>query len=358
MRSLPLRRAAGPRACRAPRSAPPLSSLLVGLLALGAPLAQAGCSPSLPRTPTTPSAEFLEADLTQPGVDDDPPLGLQVYPGDTVTLRVQSAEVENLEGLVVDERGVVHIPLAGDVSIAGIPIGEAETRVEQSVQRFDRAARVSILISEGNGHLASVVGGVGSPGRYPVIPGMRLADLLAAAGGISVSEEGVADGDLARARLSRGAEIVPVSLLRALSGDPRHNVRVRPGDTLFVPITPGRVVTVLGQVGGPAVMRYWEGMRLTQALALAGGVTRDGNWGDVRVMRGDAERPQVYSTAVSAVVDGDAHDVVLAPGDIVYVASAGHADLRDVMNSVAYFLSLPITAASITVPQFLIGGAR
>jgi hypothetical protein len=41
--------------------------------------------------------------------------------------------------------------------------------------------------------------------------------------------------------------------------------------------------------------------------------------------------------------------VVLAPGDIVYVASAGHADLRDVMNSIASFLSLGTTGALIGV---------
>ena len=41
--------------------------------------------------------------------------------------------------------------------------------------------------------------------------------------------------------------------------------------------------------------------------------------------------------------------LVLAPGDIVYVSSAGHADMRDVMNSIANILSLGTTGAIIAV---------
>ncbi|MDQ3032937.1 MAG: SLBB domain-containing protein, partial [Myxococcota bacterium] len=154
--------------------------------------------------------------------------------------------------------------------------------------------------------------------------------------------------------LVRAGEVLPISLELALMGDVRHNVRVRPGDTLYVPADLSRLISVIGQVASPRITVFRPGMRLTHALALAGGVTRDGNWGDVRVLRGDPESPLVYSNSVADIVDGRAHDVVLAPGDIVYVASAGHADLRDVMNSAAMLLSIPITAASITIPALLL----
>ncbi|UJR80260.1 SLBB domain-containing protein [Sandaracinus amylolyticus] len=322
-----------------------------------------GCSPNLPRTPTTPSedARFQRADLTPPGMADDAAAAMQLYPGDVVTLRLISTETEEYEGLVVDERGVLHIPLAGDVPVGGLDLTDAERRVEEAMRQFDRTSRVSLVVSEPSGHFASVLGAVGTPGRVAVTPGMRLADLLAAAGGAAVAEEegfSMPSGDLGGARLVRNGEALPISLEVALTGDPRHNIRVRPGDTLYVPADLGRLVSVLGQVGSPRIMAFRPGMRLTHALSLAGGVTRDGNWGDVRVIRGEASDPMVYSTSVAAIVDGDAHDVVLAPGDIVYVASAGHADLRDVMNSLSLLLSIPITAASITVPSLIIGSGR
>lgn len=318
-----------------------------------------GCSPNLPRTPTVPTDEgsFQRADLSQPGMDDDAFAALQLYPGDVVTLRLISTDTEEYEGLVVDERGVIHIPLAGDVPVGGLDLTEAEQRVEQSIRQYDRTSRVSLVVSEPNGHQASVLGAVASPGRFPVSPGMRLADLLASAGGAAVSEEegfSMPSGDLGGARLVRNGQALPVSLEIALTGDPRHNVRVRPGDTLFVPADLSRLVSVLGQVGSPRIMAFRPGMRLTHALSLAGGVTRDGNWGDVRVIRGDAAQPMVYTTSVAAIVDGDAHDVVLAPGDIVYVASTGAADLRDVMASISLLVSIPITAASVTVPALIL----
>lgn len=318
-----------------------------------------GCTPNLPRAPTLPSegAAFEQADLTPPGMEDDTPSPMQLYPGDVISLRLIAAETEEYTGLVVDERGVLHIPLAGDVEIGGLSLTEAERRVEDAMRQFDRTSRVSLVLAEPLGHQASVLGAVTAPGRYPVTPGLRLTDLLAAAGGAAVTEEegfSMPSGDLAGARLVRSGEALPISLELALTGDPRHNVRIRPGDTLYVPADLDRLVSVLGQVGSPRIMSFRPGMRLTHALALAGGVTRDGNWGDVRVIRGDAARPLVYTTSVADIVDGNAHDVVLAPGDIVYVASAGHADLRDVMASLSLLLSIPITAASITVPALLL----
>lgn len=318
-----------------------------------------GCTPNLPRAPTLPTDDraFQRADLSPPGMDDDAPAAMQLYPGDVVTVRMISEETEEHEGLVVDERGVLHVPLAGDVPVTGVDLTEAEQRVEAALRQYDRAVRTSLVLGEPEGHRASVIGAVSEPGRIAVTPGMRVVDLLAAAGGAARSEAdglAISSGDLGGARLVRGGEALPISVELALMGDLRHNVRIRPGDTLYVPADLSRLVSVLGQVESPRITAFRPGMRLTHALAMAGGVTRDGNWADVRVIRGDPASPLVYSTSVADIVDGNAHDVVLAPGDIVYVASAGHADLRDVMNSVSSLLSLPITAASITVPALIL----
>lgn len=343
---------------RTPLRPKSLAALIAGVGALTS-IAGPGCSPNLPRTPTLPSddRDFAQADLTPEGMADDPPSAMQLYPGDTITLRLMAAETEEYEGLVVDERGMLHVPLAGDVPVSGTDITEAEQRVEQALQQYVRGSRVSLILADPTGHLATAVGALEEPGRIPVTPGMRLADLLAAAGGAARSEtDGIAvsSGDLGGALLVRDGQRLPVSVELALTGDPRHNIRIRPGDTLYVPADLDRLISVLGQVEGPRIMAFRTGMRLTQALSLAGGVTRDGNWGDVRVIRGDPAQPRVYSTSVADIVDGNAHDVVLAPGDIVYVASAGHADLRDVMTSVSALLSVPLTAASITVPALLL----
>jgi polysaccharide export outer membrane protein len=327
-------------------------------------LAGSACTPSFPRAPTLPTdADGFggEQSLVPAGMDDDGPAALQLHPGDVITLVLQSAEREEQPNLLVDERGVVHVPLAGDVEVGMMPLPDAEQRLEAALRQYDRTVRVSILVADPRGHVATVIGAVEEPGRFAVAPGMRLADLLAEAGGPARSEEqavGFSGADLAGARLVRAGRALPVSLPLALGGDPRHNVRVRPGDVLYVPADLQQLVSVLGQVEDSQVMQHRPGMRITQALALAGGVTRDGNWGDVRVIRGSSERPRVYQASVADIVDGRSPDVVLAPGDIVYVASAGHADLRDVMNSINAFLSLATTGAIIAIPSIITSSAR
>lgn len=318
-------------------------------------LAAFGCTPRFQRAPTLPTQQdlFVQSDSLVPaGMDEDPAMPAQIYPGDIISLVMISAEREEQPNLRVDDRGVVHIPLAGDVEIAGVTLLEAEQRLETALRQYDRSIRVSILLTDARGQMATVVGAVNEPGRVEVSGGMRLADLVAHAGGPSNSEESdttFSGADLGGARLVRGGQALPVSVNLALTGDLRHNIRVRPGDVLYVPMALQQLVTVIGQVEAPSVMMYRPGVRITQAIAIAGGISRDGDAGDVRVIRGDSEHPRIYQAGISDIVDGRSPDVVLAPGDIVYVTSAGHADLRDVMNSIANILSLGTTGAIIAV---------
>jgi protein involved in polysaccharide export with SLBB domain len=309
----------------------------------------AGCGgvPLLPAMPE-PGDGFVPASNEQPGVDEDPPLAMSLYPGDVVTLRVDSLETTEIEGLTADERGMLHIPLAGDVAVRGLPLVEAENAIEQALSRFDRSARVTVILSDPRGQQATVIGAVTEQGRVAIVPGMRLADLLAAAGGPSSIEDGAVaapSADLTTARLVREGQALPISVALAVSGDPRHNVRVRAGDHLYVPPQLGSLVTVLGEVDAARVFPHQPGLRLSQALAMAGGITRDANGGDIHVLRGISTSPRHYRAAIDHVVTGRIPDPVLAPGDVIYVGSSALADFRDVMAAMAPLITIAATTA-------------
>lgn len=319
--------------------------LLASILAL-----DAGCA-TLPMVPPTPGDEDgfeVLGDVTPPGMDPETARPMALYPGDVVTLRMTSLETQEVEGLIVDERGMLHVPLAGDVEVGGLPLVEAESRIEHALHDFDRTVRVTAILTDAAGHQATVIGAVGEQGRVAVVPGMRVADLLAAAGGPEMNDE---DGvtalvaDLHAARLVRDGHALPISLALAVQGDPRHNVRVQPGDHLYVPPQLGTLVSVLGEVHEARVLAYRPGIRLTQALALAGGLTRDANGGDIHIVRGPSTSPRVFHAAVDHVVAGHTPDPVLAPGDVVYVGSNAAADLREVLSAVAPLTSIAGTTA-------------
>jgi protein involved in polysaccharide export with SLBB domain len=137
--------------------------------------------------------------------------------------------------------------------------------------------------------------------------------------------------------------VVPVSLALAITGDPRHNVRVRPGDHLYVPPELDGLVSVLGEVHAARVMPYRAGLRLTLALAFAGGTTRDADRGEIIVVRGDHSAPSVYVARLDDLLEGRGADPVLAPGDVVYVGATGLSKLRDVMAAIAPAVSVAAT---------------
>src|SRR5688572_7579720 len=120
-----------------------------------------GCSSSYPDAPlyATDDPEFQQAEVIKvPGLDHDPPQQMTLLPGDIVGLRVLSPDGIEAAGLVVDEKGVLPIPLAGEVQVGGMTLEQARRSVEDAIQKFDKFARAVVTVSEAAGHRATVVG--------------------------------------------------------------------------------------------------------------------------------------------------------------------------------------------------------
>jgi polysaccharide export outer membrane protein len=268
-------------------------------------------------------------------------------PGDVVDVRAQSDDVVTYEDLIVDEEGAIEVPLAGAVRVGGLDLTQAAQRVQEALQQFDRVVRVSLRAAELAGHRATVLGAVADPGVHGVLPGMRLAELVALSDGehtgLEEDMEHVVLADWDGARLMRGGRALPVDVSRAIQGETRHNVRVRPGDLLYVPPRRGERVSVLGNVGTPRVIDYRDELRLSEALALAGGITLDGDDGDIRVIRGSLAEPRVYEANFDDLMEGEATDVELAPGDVVFVTTHWIADVGEVLDRLAPLLTLGLT---------------
>ena len=317
----------------------------------------AGCARNrYPTAPTVPTDDpsFAAPERIRPrGLDSDPAQALTLLPGDVVQLTTVSAKEQIYLGLIVDALGQLHVPLAGDIQVGGKTLSQAEKAVESGLRRYDRFVRANLIITRLDGHTAAVVGAVTTPGRFEARPGMRLADLLALAGGAATAEVHRVPsllGNLDLARLVRDGETVPVSLLLARQGDPKHNIRIHPGDQLYVPPVTDQMIMVLGEIAIPQPMAYRTGIRLTEVLARAGGIVTDrGDRKDIRIIRGSLREPQVYTTNLKALMGGKATDVELAPGDIVYVTKAWYASTADVLNALSPILSLANSVAILAL---------
>jgi len=311
---------------------------------------------SFPKTPAYPKDDpsFVEArELDFPGLPNDQPVPLVLYPGDVLRIETVSTTTEVREGIVVDATGKIHVALAGDIDVAGLGISEAEAKIQRALLPFDKAVHVNLQLTSPAGQRVTVIGAVTTQGRIPLVPGARLADVIAAAGGPSMSTvagEPVMVADIRSGVLMRNSKRVPISMSKALKGDPLHNVFIHPGDHIYIPPARGGTISVLGMTGsGGTVFPYRNGLRLTEALSLAGGITPAGDRADIRVIRGPLTEPRIYQTDLKQIVNGDSHDVALHPGDVIYVTDHPLEDFSEVMIAIGPIVSISLAAATLAL---------
>lgn len=104
------------------------------------------------------------------------------------------------------------------------------------------------------------------------------------------------EGDLTRSYVMRGEEQIPVDLHALIyRGDQTQNLALEPGDILVVPVNEEGFVYVLGwSAGRQQPVRWFPGMRLSQALAEAGGIPAEASWGEIQILRGEGADREVF----------------------------------------------------------------
>jgi protein involved in polysaccharide export with SLBB domain len=128
--------------------------------------------------------------------------------------------------------------------------------------------------------VVNIGGNVRMPGDYPLEPGMRVADLVRAGGGLDEAAF-AADAELVRYEVingeSRRTALVPVNLAAAQAGDPAANISLQPFDMLTIRSVPQwsdqESVTLQGEVRFPGRYPIRRGETLSSVLERAGGLT-------------------------------------------------------------------------------------
>jgi polysaccharide export outer membrane protein len=129
--------------------------------------------------------------------------------------------------------------------------------------------------------VVTVQGRVNVPGQYPLEPGMTVADLVRAGGGLAdAAYPGKAE--LTRYVVGpdgmRRTEIIDLDLARALQGDPAANPPLQPYDVLSIKEVSQwanqESVTLLGQVRFPGTYTIKPGETLKSVIQRAGGLTQ------------------------------------------------------------------------------------
>jgi polysaccharide export outer membrane protein len=229
--------------------------------------------------------------------------------GDAIRVAVYQNADLTLETRVSDS-GLITFPLLGSVRVGGLSVAQAEAAIVSGLRdgNFIKQPQVTINVMQVRAHQVSALGLVNRPGRYPLeMPGMKLSELLAQAGGVApggadlVTLTGLREGQPFRAEIDLPALFGPT---------PRGSDPVlRHGDVVYVDRAP--VIYIYGEVQRPGAIRLDRDMRLMQALAAGGGPTLRGTEKGLRVhRRGNDGRTEVLQPTM---------DEPLRDGDVIYV---------------------------------------
>jgi len=182
--------------------------------------------------------------------------------------QVQISRVDNHQ-----RRVVVDFNVAEPGSVADQPAADSIIQDGDVIKVFG----VSPL--EQGKRSASITGEVYRPGEYRFIPGMRLSELLDAAGGPRKNAY-LKNAELTRRHISQAGmqtEKIDIDLEKALARDPANNIELRDYDHLIVRSIPelefDRVATISGQVRFPGVYPVKKGETLSSLVERAGGFT-------------------------------------------------------------------------------------
>jgi len=165
----------------------------------------------------------------------------------------------------IGRNGKITVPYAGELTAANQTPETLEANIERRLVDKAIEPQVTVTVLERNYARASVVGSVEEPGSFVVrTGGDRILDFISEAGGITTEDHSTF------VSLTRGGSTVKV-LYETLTGNPRENIYVAPGDTINVTST-SRKYYVFGASGVGEYNFNEAEVDLRTALSLASGL--------------------------------------------------------------------------------------
>ncbi|MGY2734354.1 polysaccharide biosynthesis/export family protein [Sphingomonas sp. UYP23] len=261
-------------------------------------------------------------------------------------------KVQKLPPTRVSDDGLIFIPYAGKLKVAGRTVSEVESLVRRSLRGLSQNPQVVVSMREMVTNTVIVGGEVARPGRLVLQTNREsLSDVVALAGGYRGSAK-----DLVL-RLIRRNEAIDIRF-GTLVANPGLDVFAYPGDKLTLISSP-RSYSVMGASGRVDQLPFNQSsISLAQAVASAGGVNP--SIGDpaaiflFRFTRADdgSEKPVVYH--LNMMKTGAyfmAQRFVMQDGDVLYFGNASANQPSKVVQLVSQLFSpiLTVTSAVQTV---------
>jgi len=213
----------------------------------------------------------------QPASDMPVPQDYVVGPGDVVSVQL-FGNVNAQYELLVNRDGAINFPEIGPIPVAGLEFSQMTKVVEDRVGEQMIGVRTSITMGQLRSIRVFVLGDVNRPGSYSVSSLSTVTNAMFLAGGIAPG------GTLRDVQIKRDGKLVKRidGYALMLQGDTSDDIRLQPGDVIFVPPV-GPQVGVAGEVKRPAIYELNGEKTVNEVIELAGGVMPTAYRGQARL---------------------------------------------------------------------------
>lgn len=205
------------------------------------------------------------------------PVGRVIGPGDKLSIGVWDNEdnslltspgqkIVNMSEMTVAPDGTIFIPYLERIYLKGQTPEEARETIQKGLEGIVPSAQVQLSMVSGRMSSVDLVGGVGSPGNYPLPDrDFSVLNLVSLGGGVSTSLRNP------QIRLMRNGRVYATSIANLYS-DPRMDTTLRGGDKVIIE-EDKRYFLSLGAAGEEKTT-YFDRDRLSaiEAITLIGGL--------------------------------------------------------------------------------------
>jgi polysaccharide export outer membrane protein len=272
-----------------------------------------------------------------PAAETDVQRGYLIGPGDEITAKILGEEQFDFVA-TVDSNGKIEVPFF-DRPINAQCLSERELRTEVTklLSKYLKSPQMSLRVTQRNSRPpVSIYGEVRQQQQVTLTRRARLLELISFAGGVTEKSGGMVQIFRTQAPICSDAapetawkadaaddfnvpsRLYSLSALR--QGREDSNPEILAGDVIMV--LKASPIYVTGEVIRPGEFSIPEGgLPLTQAVAMAGGITREAKTKTLKVYRrrpGTAQ-PQVIVANYDSIKKAQEKDVMLEPFDIVEV---------------------------------------
>jgi len=232
--------------------------------------------------------------------------------GDQLAVHVWGEDELN-SSVIVRPDGKISMPGVDDIAAAGSTLPQLKKRLKERIATLIKDPIINISLLRSVNSRVFVVGGGVEPRVFDMPQRTTLLHVLASLGPL-------ARADLRKAYVYRdGKKMMSDFYGLFYRGEFAKDIRLEPGDTIFMPVKYDQNVYVVGAVNQPKAILYQEGLTVLDALLTAGEFSKYANEDEIVIVRTiDGKKERIKVRTKDLLKKGDLkQNVQLQAGDYI-----------------------------------------